>query len=363
MLNFMDLSRQVKNHKSEYMKAIENVVDDTAFSGGKYVKAFEKKFADYIGADYCSALNSGTSALFMAMKAIGINSGDEVIVPATTFIASAWGAFYCGAKPVFVECNEDNWEIDPYKIEEKITKNTKAIVAVHLYGMPFDFDAVKAVANKYSLPVIEDCAQAHGAKYKGKKVGTLGDLGCFSFYPGKNLGAFGEAGAVVTNNKLYYQKIEMMKNHGSDRRYYHDIEGYNLRMDGIQGAILSTKLQYLDTWNQKRREIATEYFSKIKNDKIKLQEVPAYAEPVFHLFEIEVDNVESFMKNTESKGIGCGRHYPLPCHLQQVFSCYGYKKGDLPISEYHADHCVSLPMFPEMTNEEIQKVIDICNEY
>lgn len=362
-LGFMDLSRQVKAHKEEFMTAVETVLDDTAFSGGKYVERFEKEYADYIGAAHCSALSNGTSALFMAMKSIGIEAGDEVIVPANTFIASAWGAFYCGAKPVFVDCTSDTWEIDPAKIEGSITNKTKAIVGVHLYGNAFDFDSVKAVADKYNLKVVEDCAQAHGATYKGKKVGTLGDIACFSFYPGKNLGAFGEAGAITTNNEEYYRKIEIMKNHGSSIRYHHDMEGYNLRMDGINGAILSLKLKWIDAWNTRRREIAGKYMCSVSNERIKMIRIDEDVAPVWHLFEIQVDDAELFMTFMRNRGIDCGRHYPIPCHLQKVFKYLGYKKGDLPVAENLAEHCVTLPMFPEMTNEEINKVIEACNDY
>ena len=362
-LQFMDLSRQIKQHKDEFMKAIEHVVNDAAFSGGKYSKKFEEEFAEYIGTKYCSGLSSGTSALFMAMKALDIKAGDEVIVPANTFIASAWGAYYCGAKPVFVDCREDTWEIDASRIEEKISEKTKAIIGVHLYGMPFDFDAVKAVADKYRLPIVEDCAQAHGAIYKGKKAGTIGEIGCFSFYPGKNLGAFGEAGAIATNNQDYYKKIEMMKAHGSSKQYYHDIEGYNLRMDGIQGAVLSVKLKYLDEWNKRRIEIAEKYCRDIKNNKIKLQVSTENSQSVYHLFEVEVDDAVRFINYMDENGIHCGRHYPVPCHLQKVFTYLGYKQGDFPIAEYHADHCVSLPIFPELSEREISEIANICNKY
>lgn len=362
-LGFMDLSRQVKQHKSDFMAAIEKVVDDTAFSGGKYVEQFEREFAGYIGTRYCSALSNGTSALFMAMKAIGVTEGDEVIVPANTFIASAWGAFYCGAKPVFVDITTDTWEIDPTKIEKAITEKTKAIVGVHLYGNAFDFDSVKTLADMYGVKVVEDCAQAHGALYKGKKVGTLGDIACFSFYPGKNLGAFGEAGAITTNNEEYYKKIEIMKNHGSSNRYYHDMEGYNLRMDGINGAVLSTKLHWIDEWNQRRREIAERYLSSINNKNIKMIQIDEKVVPVWHLFEIQADDVNRFLSYMKSKGILCGRHYPVPCHLQNVFAYLGYKKGDLPVAEQLAEHCVTLPMFPEITNEEVDMVINACNGY
>lgn len=362
-ISFMNLSRQVQSHKEEFMDAIEHVVNDTAFAGGKYVKKFEQEFSEYIGMKHCSGLSSGTSALFMAMKALDIGRGDEVIIPANTFIASAWGAYYCGAKPVFVDIDANTWEIDASKIEEKITERTKAIVGVHLYGHPFDFDAVKAIAEKYNLPIVEDCAQAHGAKYKGKKIGSLGNIACFSFYPGKNLGAFGEAGAITTNNDDYYEKIEMMKNHGAEIQYHHDIEGYNLRMDGIQGALLSVKLKYLDEWNLRRQDIAEKYIGSINNSGLKFQKPAENVASVWHLFEIQADDARAFIDYMKDKGILCGRHYPIPCHLQNVFGYLGYKKGDLPISENHAEHCVSLPMFPELTNDEVDYVIETCNMY
>ena len=362
-IEFMDLSRQYDKYKNEFLHTIEAVCSETAFSGGKFVEYFEKEFAEYIGSEYCSCVNSGTSALFLAMKAIGIEENDEVIVPANTFIASAWGVAYVGAKPVFVDCTKDTWEIDASKIEASITKNTKAIIGVHLYGQPFDFDAVKDIAQKYQLPIVEDCAQAHGAEYKGKKVGQLGDIACFSFYPGKNLGGYGEGGAVTTNNKQYYDKINILKNHGASKRYYHDVIGYNMRMDGIQGAILSCKLKYLDEWNQRRREIAGKYKREIMNPKIILQDVPQSVLPVYHLFEIKVDDSKKFAEYMSNNGIICGRHYPVACHLQKAFAYLGYKKGSIPNAEELAEGCISLPMFPELTDEEAEKVINVCNSY
>lgn len=362
-LPYMDLSRQVQKNKKEYLSVIESVLDETAFSSGKYVEIFEEEFAAYVGTKDCVGLSSGTSALFMAMKAIDIRPGDEVIVPATTFIASAWGGLYCGATIVFVDCRGDTWEINAEKIEEAITERTKAIIGVHLYGQPFDVDAVAEIAARHQIYLIEDCAQAHGAKYKGKKVGTAGKIGCFSFYPGKNLGAFGEAGAIVSNDEALCKKIRIMREQGARERYYHDIEGYNLRMDGIQGSILSLKLKMLDSWNERRKEIAGKYLSGILSGKITMQVVPAFADPVWHLFEVEVDDVENFMNYMKSNQVYCGRHYPVPCHLQKVFSYAGYKKGDFPRAEYHADHCVSIPMFPEMTDAEVSRVIMLCNQY
>ncbi len=360
---FMDLGRQYREHKKEFLDAVEKVCEETAFSGGKYVKEFEQSFQEYLGAKYSAGVGSGTDALFLAVKALGIGPGDEVIIPANTFIASAWGAVHAGAEPVFVDCTPDTWEIDASKIEEKITEKTKAVVGVHLYGQPFDFDGVKKIADRHHLYVIEDCAQAHGAEYKGKKAGTLGDIGCFSFYPGKNLGAFGEAGAVVSDNKQYIDEVNRLKDHGALRKYHHDVVGYNMRMDGIQGAVLSVKLKYLDGWNEKRRRIAARYRAEIKNPAITFQSVPPFVLPVCHLFEVQAKHAEDFIAYLQEKGIRCGRHYPLPCHLQKAFHGLGYKKGDCPQAEKLAENCVSLPMFPELTEEEISYVIDCCNGY
>lgn len=362
-LEYMDLSRQCQEHKKEFMSVMEEVYDHTSFSGGSYTKQFEQDFASYTGTKYCSSVNSGTSALHLAFRALGIRQNDEVIIPANTFIASAWAALYEGAKPVFCDIRSDTWEIDAEQIERHITEKTKAIVAVHLYGLAAELDQILKISRKYNLLVIEDCAQAHGALYKGRKVGTFGDAACFSFYPGKNLGAFGEGGAVVTNHEEYYFLIEMMKNHGSSTRYQHDIEGYNMRMDGIQAAVLSRKLNYLNEWNEKRRHIARKYLKGIHNSRLVMQYVPQFLECVYHLFEIEADNRKLFLEHMEKYGISCGCHYPVPCHLQKVFSDTGYQEGDLPVSEYHAKHCVSLPMFPEMTDDETDRVIAACNEY
>lgn len=363
LINFMDLSRQYNKYKKEFLGAIEQVCEETAFSGGKYVEKFEREFANYIGTKYCSCVNSGTTAIFFAMKVLGIGEGDEVIIPSNTFIGSAWGVVYTRAVPVFVDCTSDTWEIDASKIEECITEKTKAIIGVHLYGQPFDFDAVKEVAQKHNLLIVEDCAQAHGALYKNKKVGQLGDIACFSFYPGKNLGGYGEGGAITTNSFEHYEKINMLKDHGSMQKYHHDIVGYNARMDGIQGAVLSCKLKYLDEWNSKRKAIAKRYLDEICNDKITFQHVPKSVVPIYHIFEAMVDDSSKFIKYMEDNGIICGRHYPIPCHLQDVFKSLVYKCGDNYNSEELAKRCVSLPMFPELMDEEVNKVISVCNAY
>ena len=364
MLKRIDLTRDYKKHEEEYLNAIKACCEETAFSGGKYADQFDKEFAEYLGVPYVQGVNNGTSALHCALASLGIGPGDEVIVPANTYIASAWGVTYTGATPVFVDCTKDTWEIDPSKIEEKITKNTKAILGVHLYGQPFDFEAVKKIADKYNLFIVEDCAQAHGAKFEGRMVGTLGDLGCFSFYPGKNLYAFGEGGAVSTFNQKYDKYINVMKNQGCNIRYYHEMIGYNYRLEGIQGAILSVSLKFLPEWLERRKYIGNRYMKEINNSKIILQNHPKNTETVFHLFEVEVtDDPDSFLKYMKENDIECNRHYPVPCHLQNAYKFLGYKEGDCPNAEYLAKHCATLPLFPEMTEEEINLVIEKVNKY
>jgi dTDP-4-amino-4,6-dideoxygalactose transaminase len=362
-IQFMDLKRQYETIKEEITSALSAVCEKTAFSGGQFVEEFEKNFAGYCNISHCSAVNSGTSALHLALLVAGIKAGDEVIVPADTFIATAWAVSYVNAVPVFVDCTPDTWNIDPRKIEEKITKKTKAIIGVHLYGQPFDVDAVKSISDRHGLVMIEDCAQAHGALYMNRKVGGFGALGCFSFYPGKNLGAYGEGGAVVTNDKKYDQRIKSLRNHGSTIRYHHDELGFNMRMDGFQGAVLNVKLKYLDSWNQRRREIARIYQTNIKNEKIKMQTQPSWAESVYHLFVITVDDRANLVRYLQEKNVFYGLHYPIPCHLQKAYSHLGYKKGNLPNAEYLAEHCISLPMFPDLTDGEVLLVIDKLNNY
>jgi dTDP-4-amino-4,6-dideoxygalactose transaminase len=360
---FLDLKKQYLTIKDEIKTAIDEVLDNTAYSGGPFVEKFEKNLAEYCGVKYSLGVNTGTSALHLAMLALGITEGDEVIVPANTFIATAWGVSYVNATPVFVDCDPNTWNIDPAKIEEKITPKTKCIVGVHLYGQPFDVDALMAIAKKHKLYLVEDCAQAIGAEYKGVKVGGFGEMGCFSFYPGKNLGAYGEGGGITTNNEEYYKHIQSLRNHGSVVRYYHDEIGYNMRMDGIQGAVLDVKLKYIDQWNNRRKEIAELYQKGINNSKIKLQQQPDWADSIYHLFVVTTENRDELMKYLQANNIFPGLHYPVPCHLQKVYKHLGYKEGDFPNSEYLAAHCLSLPMFSELSNDEVQRIIDAVNAY
>jgi dTDP-4-amino-4,6-dideoxygalactose transaminase len=362
-INFLDLKEQYLQIKEEAWQAMEKVMDQTAFSGGPFVASFEEKFAAWTGAKYAVGISNGTIALQLAFQTLGIGHGDEVIVPANTFIATAWGVSHAGATPVFVDCTSDTWEIDPALIEAKITPKTKAIAGVHLYGQTFDIDAVKGICDKHNLFLVEDCAQAHGAHYKGKHVGTIGEMGCFSFYPGKNLGTFGEGGGVITNSDAYYKKMCSLRNHGSTVRYYHDEIGYNWRMGGIEGAVLEVKLKYIDQWNARRKEIAARYKSEIKNDKITFQAMPEWGDSAYHLFVVTVPDREDFMQFMNKHEIFPGLHYPVPCHLQKAYEHLGYKKGDFPHSEYLAEHCVSLPIYAELKEEDVTRVIETINAY
>ena len=359
----LDLKGQHQAIKAEVFAAFEKVYENTAFSGGPFVEEFEKAFAPFCDAKYAAGCNNGTTALHLAFMALGIGAGDEVIIPANTFIATAWGVSYTGATPVFVDCTADTWEIDASKIEAAITPRTKAVAGVHLYGQPFDIDAVQAICRKHNLFLVEDSAQAQGARYKGKPIGGFGDLACFSFYPGKNLGACGEAGGVTTNNEAYYKHILSLRNHGSVTRYYHDEIGYNMRMGGLEGASLSIKLKYLPSWNARRQQIAKAYQTRIRNPKLTLQHQPEGHESVFHLFVVTTPDRDGLIKFLNDNNIFPGLHYPVPCHLQKAYAHLGYKVGDCPNSEYLAAHCLSLPMYAELTDEEVDHVIETLNKY
>lgn len=359
----LDLQKQHQAIKKEVFEAFEKVYDATAFSDGIFVKEFEDNFAAFCNTQYAVGVNNGTSALHLAMLALGIGAGDEVIVPANTFIATAWAVTYTGATPVFVDCTPDTWQIDAAKIEEKITAKTKAIVGVHLYGQPFDIAAVHGICKKFNLYLLEDGAQAQGATYKGTPVGSFGEMACFSFYPGKNLGACGEAGAITTNNKAYYEHLKSLRNHGSVTRYYHDEVGFNMRMAGLEGASLSVKLKYLKGWNNKRRQIAKRYQQEINNTKLRFQRQPAWAESVYHLFVLTTADRDNLMAYLNAHNIFPGLHYPVPCHLQKAYAYLEYKTGDCPNAEYLAAHCLSLPMYAELKEDEVTYVIDVLNRY
>lgn len=362
-INCLDLKGQHQQIKSEVFQLFEQVYEQTAFSGGSFVESFEKDFARFCDTRYAIGVNNGTSALHLAMLTLGIGQGDEVIVPANTFIATAWGVSYVGAIPVFVDCLPDTWEIDPAKAEAAITPRTKAIIGVHLYGQPFNIDAIKAICEKHKLFMVEDAAQAQGALYKGKPVGGFGEMACFSFYPGKNLGACGEAGGITTNNESYYKHLQSLRSHGMTVRYYHDELGFNMRMGGLEAGSLSIKLKYLPSWNKRRQDIGARYLAEIRNDKINMQAQPEGVQSIFHLFVITTADRDGMIKYLNEHNIFPGLHYPVPCHLQKAYAHLGYKEGDCPHSEYLSSHCLSLPMYAELTDEEVDHVIKTINNY
>ena len=362
-INCLDLKGQHAQIKDEIFEAFEEVYAKTAFSGGPFVQEFEENFAKFIGTKYAIGVSSGTTALHLSMLALGIGPGDEVIMPANTFIATPWGPSHAGATPVFVDCDDKTWQIDASKIEDAITSKTKAVIGVHLYGQPFDIDSVKEICDRHNLFLIEDAAQAHGAKYKGTTVGTYGEMACYSFYPGKNLGACGEGGGITTNNEIIKDHLHSLRNHGCKIRYYHDEIGYNYRMGGLEGASLNIKLKYIEHWNQKRQEIAKRYLTEIDNSKIQMQYHPDWAKSVFHLFVVIPETKIEFENHLKQNGINPAYHYPVPCHLQKAYENLGYKKGDFPNAEHLADNCISLPMYAELSNENINKVIEATNQY
>jgi len=362
-INCLDLSKQHQQVKKEIFDVFEKVYDQTAFSGGKFVEEFENEFSNFCSAKYAVAVNNGTSALHLALLALGVGPGDEVILPANTFIATAWAITYVGATPVFVDCNPDTWEIDATLIEANITNKTKAIIGVHLYGQPFDIDAVREIATKHKLFLVEDAAQAQGAEYKGSRVGSFGDLACFSFYPGKNLGACGEAGGITTNSLDYSKHLQSLRNHGSVVRYHHDEVGFNMRMGGLEAGSLTVKLRYLNNWNSRRKEIAKRYQNEITNPKIRMQSQPDWTDSVYHLFVVTVEDRDDLIKYLNSNNIYPGLHYPIPCHLQKAYAGLNYKVGDFPNSEYLASHCTSLPMYAELEDNSVDNIIEVLNKY
>jgi dTDP-4-amino-4,6-dideoxygalactose transaminase len=354
---FLDLKAHHAPLTEEFDRAIREVIERSAFAGGPFVEKFEEEFAAFCGSSYAIGVGNGTDALWLALLALGIGEGDEVITVPNTFIATAEAITYCKARPVFVDVNQDTFTMNPAELEKSLTERTKAIIPVHLFGQPADMDPILEFARANGLFVVEDAAQAHGAEYKGRKAGTMGDAGCFSFYPGKNLGAFGEAGAVVTNDPELRNQIQMLRDHGQSRKYHHTTMGWNCRMDGIQAAVLSIKLGHLDEANSLRRKHALEYnrvFAGI--DEIRTPFEAKYARHVYHVYAIRVQERDEIRRHLQEKGVGCAVHYPVPVHLQGASRNLGYTKGAFPIAEKLAEEFLSLPMFPELTAEQIEYV-------
>lgn len=357
------LAPQYKMFKEEYLKKVEEVLDSGWYVLGNEVKQFEEEFAKYNGANYCVGVASGLDALILAFEALNLNEGDEVIAPANTYIASIMGFTRNGLVPKFVEPDEF-YNLDADKIEEAITEKTKAICVVHLYGQIANMPKIMKIAKKYNLYVVEDCAQSHGAMINGKKCGTWGDVGCFSFYPTKNLGAFGDGGAIITNNQGIADEVRMMRNYGSRKTYYFEKVGYNSRLDELQAGLLRVKLKHLDYLTDERRKDAYRYLSEIKNPKIKLPKLCFGNDGhVFHLFVIEVEDRDDFMNYCDKCGIGLKIHYPQPPHLSQAYAYLGYHEGDFPITEQMANHVVSLPLYNGIEKEEVDYIIDCLNKY
>ncbi|RJQ58011.1 MAG: DegT/DnrJ/EryC1/StrS family aminotransferase [Stygiobacter sp.] len=395
---FLDLKAQYRSIKDEVLPEINNVLDNTAYVLGKPVAEFEKSFGSAHDCNYCYGVGTGTAGNHMVLWALGIGVGDEVIIPANTFIATAWGATLCGATPVFVDCHSESYNLDPKKIADAITPKTRAIVAVHLYGQAVDMEEIirqLAVGNwqlkekgvfvhkttGQTIYLVEDCAQAHISEYKGKRVGGLGIASSFSFYPGKNLGAYGEGGAVMTNDENLAKKFKMIRDHGAEQKYYHQIYGHNYRMEGIQGAVLGVKLKHLEDWTNGRRRVAAKYKELLKDvEGIILPKEMDYAKHVYHLFVIQVRSQKSdtsgslsagvrsqrrdeLQKFLTENGISTGLHYPVPLHLQPCFEHLGYKKGDFPVSEELAEQGLSLPMFTELSDEQIAFISEKVHEF
>ncbi len=360
---FVSFKPLEKKLDAELRAAFERVYTRSWYIEGEEDEAFEKAFAEYCDRKYCVGTGNGLDALFLALKALGIKDGDEVIVPSNTYIATALAVTYVGATPVFVEPDIRTFNIDATLIESAITEKTRAIMPVHLYGQTCDMDPIMEIAHKYNLYVVEDCAQAHGAKYKGKVIGSFGDVAGFSFYPGKNLGALGDAGATVTNNKEIADKVRALGNYGSDYKYHHIYQGNNSRLDELQAAFLTAKLSCLDEVNNERRNIARKYLEGIKNPEIILPFVPDYATPVWHIFGIRCSRRAELEKFLNDANIGTNKHYPIPMHLQDCYKNLGFKAGDYPIAEEISATELSIPMYYGMSEEEIQYVIDVINEF
>jgi dTDP-4-amino-4,6-dideoxygalactose transaminase len=362
----VDLKAQCKDIGDEVVAEIKRVMESCAFAGGPFVERFEEEFASFCRCKHAIGLGSGTEALWLVLLASGIGPGDEVITVPNTFIATAEAISFCGAKPVFVDIDEKTYTMNPDLLARAITPRTKAIIPVHLFGQMAEMDPIMEFAEKKGLLVIEDACQAHGARYKDRPAGSIGDAGCFSFYPGKNLGAYGEAGAIVTNNTEIDSRVRILRDHGQPKKYYHDMIGWNARMDGLQGAILSVKLKFLEQWNDARRKYAALYNNFLAElDGIIIPHEADYARHVYHIYAIRVQNRDVLIDALAKEGIHCGIHYPVPVHLQEAYRFLWQKKGSFPLSEKCAEELVSLPMYPEIGEELItyvaNKIIEFYN--
>jgi dTDP-4-amino-4,6-dideoxygalactose transaminase len=362
-VKFLDLQTQYQSIKQEIDEAVLGVLASSMYVLGPEVQKFEEEFAAAHGAAHGIAVNSGTSALHVALLAAGIGAGDEVIAPAMTFTATAAAISYTGASPVFVDCDPDSYTLDPARIEARITPRTKAIMPVHLYGQAADMDPIVEIAERHGLTVIEDAAQAHLAEYKGRRVGTFGHMAGFSFYPGKNLGAYGEGGLTLTNDAELAQRMRLLRDWGQQKKYHHDMLAYNYRMDAIQGAILRVKLRHLEGWTERRRAIAAMYQERLGNLGLRLSEEVPGRRHVFHIFSVFHPDRDSLQQRLNAEGVQTGFHYPVPVHLQKAYEGLGYREGDLPVTERTAREQLSLPMYPELGDAEVERVCQVVRDW
>ncbi len=360
----VDLKAQYASIKPEIDEAVRRVIETTGFIGGPEVRGFEEEFARFCGAGFAVGVSSGTSALHMALIGVGVGPGDEVVTVAHTFIATAEMIIRCGARVVFCDIDPSTGNMSPVDLERKVTKRTKAILPVHLYGCPSEMDPIMEIGRVHGIPVIEDAAQAHGSKYKGRTAGSIAPLGCFSFYPGKNLGAYGDGGAVTCSSKEIAEKLTSLINHGRRDKYVHDEEGYNYRLDAMQAAILRVKLRHLADWNAARRRAAGWYDRRLADlGGIEIYRYPAHIEPVYHLYVIRVANDrDGVLARLRERGVDAGVHYPVPLHLQPAYRHLGIGEGSLPQTERSAASCLSLPLYPEITEEQVERVVGHLRE-
>lgn len=356
MIPFLDLQAQYRSIRAELEPAVLKVLASGQYALGPEVAAFEAEFAEFCDVPYAVAVNTGTSALHLALLAIGVQPGDEVITVASTFVATVAAIDYCGARPVFVDVEPDTLNMDPGLIEARITERTKAILPVHLHGQPADMDPILAIAHRHGLKVIEDAAQAHDAEYRGRRVGSLGDLACFSFYPGKNLGACGEGGMVVTANPDHAETLRMLRDWGQSRKYHHVLKGFNYRMDGIQGAVLRVKLRHLKDWTEARRRHAALYDELLAGAGVETPVAKDDVRHVYHIYAIRSDQRDALQKALAERGISTAIHYPIPVHLQKAYAGFGFRPGDLPVTEREAGRLLSLPMFAELMPTQMESV-------
>jgi dTDP-4-amino-4,6-dideoxygalactose transaminase len=361
-LPVVDLRAQYAPLRDEISAALQEVADSMLYVLGPKVEQFEKEFAAYVGAKHCVCVNSGTSALHLALISADVGPGDEVITVPMTFVATSWAVSYVGAQPVFVDVDPVTYTMDVNQVEKQITRKTKALLPVHLYGQPCDLDPLREISERHGIPLIEDAAQSHGATYKGKSAGTFGQSGCFSFYPGKNLGAYGEGGAVVTNDDGVASRLRALRNHAQTQRYHHDEVGFNYRMDAFQGAVLSIKLRHLENWTEARRSLATRYKERLVDLPIQLPAEDPERRHVWHLFVILHPERDRIQKELRARNIDSSLHYPIPVHLQKAYRHLRYRTGDFPVSERIAEECLSLPLFSEMTLEQQDRVIDALHD-